>query len=88
MTVMIPKGTSTIPTPAPSTDATGSRVPFSPGAEVMELLEVMFSDDVFTSPGLVRRGLRVVSGRVGSGKGLRVWVEVNIWGLAVLIMVL
>lgn len=89
MTVMMPKGTSTIPTPAPSTDAMGSCVEFRPVSladEVTErkvVLDVMFSGSVLGSAELVRTGKKVVRESVGAGNGVRVWVEVNMSGLVV-----
>lgn len=84
MTVMMPKGTSTIPIPAPSTDATGSCVEFRPVPLADHvILDVMFSGSVLGSPELGRTGMKVVRGRVGAGNGVRVWVDVNNWGLVV-----
>lgn len=89
MTVMIPNGTRTIPTPAPSTDTTGSCVEFRPVSfadDVTErkvVLNVTFSGSVLGSAELVRMGMKVVRGNVGAGNGVRVWVEVNISGLVV-----
>lgn len=90
MTVMMPKGTSTIPIPAPSTDATGSCVEFRPVSladvvveERKVVLNVTFSGSVLGSAELVRTGMKVVMGSVGAGNGLRVWVEVNLSCLVV-----